>query len=149
VEQQIDYLYLSPCIISQKPGLELLNQYWPHSHGLNYPWKMWFIGFQCTQELQKRARKSETTKGLAVSLPLHHFSKTRTWIAQPILAIFIPSKFILKGVVYSFSMHPRTPRMAQRKWSNKLIICTSPLASFLKKNPDLNYSTNTGHIQKV
>lgn len=43
---------------------------------------------------------------LAVSLLLHHFSKTRNLITQRTLATFTMSKFIPEAVISSFLMHP-------------------------------------------
>ena len=104
---------LLPLLHFSKPGLGLLNQYWPHLHNLNSPSKVWSIAFQRTQELQEWPSGSEVTNWLSVPLPLHHFSKTWTWITQPILATFTQSKFVLKGVIHNFPTNPGTPRMAQ------------------------------------
>ena len=85
---------------------------------------------------------------LDVPLLLHHFSKTRNWITQPIMATFTRSKFVLGAVIYSFLMNLRTVKMAQWKWRYAVIKCTPRPASLLK-NSQLNYSMNTGHIYKI
>jgi len=54
-------------------------------------------------------------KWSVVLLLLHHWSKTRNWITQWILATFTSSNFILRTVIYIFLTSPRTPTIGQKK----------------------------------
>jgi len=94
------------------------------------------------------AKGSEEIKWLVVPLLLNHWSKSRNWITQPIMATFTRSSFVLRLVICTFLMNIRTPRLAQRKWRNGVISCTSPSVSLIKKSK-FNYSTNTGHITSL
>ena len=93
----------------------------------------------------RTCKGSAEMKQLVVPPLLQDWSKIRNWITQPIIATFTRSKVVIKGVIHSFPTHPRTPRLAQRKWRNQMISYTSPPV-WLIKNSELNYSTNTGHI---
>ena len=67
---------------------------------------------------------------------MHQYSKTWNWIIQQI-ATFTKSKFVLRAVIYSFLVHPRTLRMAQRKyiktqnWITQQILATFTSSKFI------------------
>ena len=62
--------------------------------------------------------------------------------------IFTRSKFIIKGVIYGFSTHLKTLRLAHQKTKNEVITYTSSSA-WLIKNLNLKHLTNIGHIYKI
>ena len=114
IGKYINWLVLpSSCMITQKPEIELQAEYWPHLHDQGFIWKLWFIAFKWAQEHWKWARIGKYTNWLLLPLLLHDFPKARNCIASWILGTFTWCKVLLRALIYSFQMNPRTLKLVQ------------------------------------